>query len=156
MNRLPRGATAALLGLSLTLLGTGTAVAAPIHTPTPAPTQNDQVRLELPRPTGQSAVGRDTLHLVDKTRPDPWVPEAGARELMVSLYYPARPGHGRSAPYMTTGEARAFLEDRDLADAVPAETLSGTRTHARPGARPAQGSSRWSCCRPGSASTARP
>jgi dienelactone hydrolase len=60
---------------------------------------------------------------------------------MVSLYYPARPGHGRTAPYMTTGEARAFLEDRDLADAVPAETLSGTRTrtHARPGARPAQG-----------------
>jgi dienelactone hydrolase len=139
MNRLPRGATAALLGLSLTLLGTGTALAAPTHTPAPVTAQNDQVRLELPRPTGQSAVGRDTLHLVDKSRPDPWVPEAGARELMVSLYYPARPGHGRTAPYMTTGEARAFLEDRGLADTVPAETLSGTRTHARPGARPAQG-----------------
>ncbi|MEV1083837.1 alpha/beta hydrolase [Streptomyces sp. NPDC050211] len=139
MNRLPRGATAALLGLSLTLLGTGTALAAPAHTPAPVAAQSDEVRLELPRPTGQSAIGRDTLHLVDKTRPDPWVPEAGARELMVSLYYPARPGHGRTAPYMTTGEARAFLEDRDLAGTVPAETLSGTRTHARPGARPAQG-----------------
>ncbi|MEW2403295.1 alpha/beta hydrolase [Streptomyces sp. NPDC046862] len=143
MNRLPRGATAALLGLSLALLGAGTAHPAPAPESAPADVsvaaERDRVHLELPRPTGPLAVGRDTLHLVDAGRPDPWVPEAGARELMVSLYYPARSGHGRTAPYMTTDEARAFLVDRDLAEVVPAETLSGTRTHARPGATPARG-----------------
>ncbi|MEV3990558.1 alpha/beta hydrolase [Streptomyces sp. NPDC049837] len=137
MNRLPRGAAAALLGLSLALLGTGVAHAAP-DTVTAAETA--RVRLELPPPTGDFAVGRDTLHLVDTDRPDPWVPEAGPRELMVSMYYPARPGGGgRTARYMTTGEARAFIEDRKLTDAVRPETLSATRTNARPGAAPARG-----------------
>ncbi|MFJ9588266.1 alpha/beta hydrolase family protein [Streptomyces acidicola] len=139
MNRLPRGATAALLGLSLALLGTGTAHPVPAPADVSTAGESDRVRLELPRPTGPLAVGRDTLHLVDTDRPDPWVPEVGARELMVSLYYPARSGRGPTAPYMTTGEARAFLEGRDLAEVVPAETLSGTRTHARPGATPLRG-----------------
>ncbi|MEU7282696.1 alpha/beta hydrolase [Streptomyces sp. NPDC045431] len=143
MNRLPRGATAALIGLSLLALGAGTAQALPAPATPPhavaSPAVGERVRLELPRPTGPLAVGRDTLHLVDSGRPDPWIPEAGARELMVSLYYPARPGHGRTAPYMTTEEARAFLEDRKLTGTVSAETLAGTRTHARPGAAPARG-----------------
>ncbi|MPY56436.1 alpha/beta hydrolase family protein [Streptomyces spongiae] len=139
MNRLPRGATAALLGLSLAFLGSGTAHALPAPADAPMASDSDRVRLELPRPTGSLTVGRDTLHLVDTDRPDPWVPQAGARELMVSLYYPARSGRGRTAPYMTTDEARAFLEDRDLAGVVPAETLSGTRTHARVGATPVRG-----------------
>lgn len=139
MNRLPRGATAALLGLSLAFLGAGTAHPAPAPADVSIAGERDRVHLELPRPTGPLAVGRDTLHLVDTDRPDPWVPEAGARELMVSLYYPARSYHGATAPYMTTDEARAFLEDRDLAEAVPAETLSGTRTHAHPGAAPVRG-----------------
>ncbi|MFJ8585489.1 alpha/beta hydrolase family protein [Streptomyces sp. NPDC093595] len=164
MHRLPRGAAAALIGLSLALAGSGTAQALPAPAASatagtgdhvrlalagsgaaqasPASATagtGDHVRLALPRPTGPLAVGRDTLHLVDTGRPDPWVPEAGARELMVSLYYPARGARGRTAPYMTTDEARAFLEDRDLAGAVPAATLSGTRTHARPGAAPARG-----------------
>lgn len=140
MHRLPRGAAAALIGLSLALAGSGAAQASPAPAATSATAgTGDHVRLALPRPTGPLAVGRDTLHLVDSGRPDPWVPEAGARELMVSLYYPARGAHGRTAPYMTTEEARAFLEDRDLAGAVPAATLSGTRTHARPGAAPARG-----------------
>ncbi|MFD7435391.1 alpha/beta hydrolase family protein [Streptomyces sp. NPDC059861] len=134
MNRPPRGVAAALLGLSLALLGSGTTHAAPAP-----PGASEHVRLELPRPTGPLSVGRDTLHLVDTGRTDPWVAEAGARELMVSLYYPARAGHGRTAPYMTTEEARAFLESRDLAEVVPARTLAGTRTHARAGAPPVRG-----------------
>ncbi|MFF7856894.1 alpha/beta hydrolase family protein [Streptomyces sp. NPDC007904] len=140
MDHLPRGAAAALLGLSLALLGTGVAQAAP-----PAPTavssvaETARVRLELPPPTGTYAVGRDTLHLVDRSRPDPWVPEAGARELMVSTYYPARSGGGRTAPYMTTAEAQAFIDDRQLTGVVSARTLSGTRTNARPGAAPVRG-----------------
>lgn len=58
-------ATAALV-LGLTILAAPPAVARP-----------DIGRLTLPAPTGPYAVGRDTLHLVDHARPDPWVPEAG-------------------------------------------------------------------------------
>ncbi|MGW7054462.1 alpha/beta hydrolase family protein [Streptomyces sp. NPDC054887] len=138
MNHLPRGAAAALLGLSLAVLGTGVASAVPATPGAPA-AEDARVRLELPAPTGAFAVGRDTLHLVDKSRPDPWVPESGARELMVSVYYPARPGSGRTAPYMTRGEAQAFIDDRELTDEVSARTLSGTRTHARTAAAPVRG-----------------
>ncbi|MFI8100990.1 alpha/beta hydrolase [Streptomyces sp. NPDC086023] len=95
---------------------------------------------ELPRPTGRWAVGRSVLHLVDRSRPDPWVPAAGARELMVTVDYPAaRSGTGASAPYASTDEVRAMLEGYGLADAVPAAELAAMRTYARPDARPAPG-----------------
>ncbi|WP_240139671.1 alpha/beta hydrolase family protein [Streptomyces sp. MUM 178J] len=94
------------------------------------------VRTRLPRPAGPYAVGRDTLHLVDPSRPDPWVPEAGARELMVEMYYPARHGTGRPARYTTTEEARLLLEAYDMADAFPPETLGATAVHGRVAARP--------------------
>jgi len=55
------------------------------------------VRLSLPAPTGPYAVGRSTLALTDHDRVDPWVPEAGPRRLMVTLYYPAVGGTGRPA-----------------------------------------------------------
>ncbi|MET9442697.1 alpha/beta hydrolase [Streptomyces sp. NPDC006610] len=140
MDHLSRGAAAALLGLSLALLGTGVAQAAPsAPVPVPPDAGTVQVRPELPAPTGAYAVGRDTLHLVDESRPDPWAPEARARELMVSVHYPARAGGGRTAPYMTVAEAQAFIDDRDLTGLVTAGTLSGTRTHARPAAAPARG-----------------
>jgi dienelactone hydrolase len=117
---------AATLGLVLAVSSAGVAVAAP-------------VQLRLPNPTGPLAVGRTTLHLVDHTRQDPWVPEAGARELMISLYYPARPGRGDPAPYTSTEEARLLLQAQGLDGVVPAETFSATATSARLGARPAPG-----------------
>src|SRR5262245_36880848 len=101
---------AAALSLVLAASGTGVALAAP-------------VQLRLPSPTGPLAVGRTTLHLVDQARPDPWVPEAGARELMISLYYPARPGRGVPAPYISTDEARLLLRAQGLDGVVPAETF---------------------------------
>jgi hypothetical protein len=55
----------------------------------------------LPEPTGPSAVGTTSLWLTDTSRPDPWVAGVNARELMVSLWYPAVPSDGRRAPYMT-------------------------------------------------------
>ncbi|MGK5553799.1 alpha/beta hydrolase family protein [Actinomadura kijaniata] len=94
----------------------------------------------LPRPTGPSAVGRTTLHLVDKTRRDPWTPAAAARELMVSLYYPARPGTGGpAAPYMTIQEARLLLQRKAPKAAGAANTISRLATHARSDAEPASG-----------------
>ncbi|MFD2083477.1 alpha/beta hydrolase family protein [Actinopolymorpha cephalotaxi] len=94
--------------------------------------------LTLPRPTGPYGVGTDTLHLVDADRPDPWVPEAGPRELMVSMYYPARRGSGTPARYVTPGESELILASQGLTD-LPADTLSTVRTYARSGAAPRAG-----------------
>lgn len=73
------------------------------------------------------------------------MPSAGARELMVSMYYPAHAGSGDGAPapYMTTEEARLLLEKQKLGRTFPPEILSGTRTHARTTARPSPASTPW-------------
>ncbi len=95
---------------------------------------------ELPRPTGRWAVGRSVLHLVDRSRPDPWVADADGRELMVTLHYPAaRPGTDRSVPYASTDEVQAMLDGYGLSDAIPAAELGAMRTYSRADARPAPG-----------------
>ncbi|MFI6729153.1 alpha/beta hydrolase [Streptomyces atratus] len=135
-------ATAITLAVLLALPTTASAAPGPATRPdaTPAAHAVTGPSLEVPRPTGPYAAGRDTLHLTDRSRPDPWVPAAGARQLMVSVHYPARPGSGTTtAPYMTTDEARLMLASRGLEDVVPATTVSATLTHARLAARPAPG-----------------
>lgn len=104
----------------------------------PPPTESE---LALPRPSGPHAIGRDTLHLVDDERRDPWVPSAGARELMVSVFYPARQGAGNGdrAPYLTTEEAELLLKGQKLDQVYKAEQLTSVRTNARAAARPAGG-----------------
>ncbi len=99
----------------------------------PAPT------LTLPRPSGPYGVGTDTLHLVDPDRADPWVPESGPRELMVSMYYPARRGSGTPARYVTPRESELILTSQGVPD-VPADALSTVRTYARSGAAARSGS----------------
>ncbi|MER7499391.1 alpha/beta hydrolase [Nonomuraea pusilla] len=101
-----------------------------------SPARTDAASQELPVPTGSHPVGTVSLHLVDRSRPDPWVPTEKARELMVSLWYPAAKGGGTTAPYMTDEEAKALLEGQEITG-VPSEAVSGTRTHAVSGARPA-------------------
>ncbi|MFI9721900.1 alpha/beta hydrolase family protein [Streptomyces sp. NPDC052396] len=137
MTRLRRTATAtAVLALVLPLPIAGVASAAP--RPAPVASTSTATHLALPRPTGTHAVGREVLHLVDRNRQDPWVPSAGPRQLMVSMYYPARPHSGGPAPYMTTAEARALLTKVPQAT-LPPEVLSHTRTWARTNARPEHG-----------------
>ncbi|MFC5833375.1 alpha/beta hydrolase family protein [Nonomuraea insulae] len=133
MIRTRRNPAALLLALTLAL---------PISAATSSPaaassTGTSDVRFAIPRPTGQYEVGRDTLHLVDVDRRDPWVPTA-ARELMVSMYYPARTG-GSAAPYMTVDEARLLLKGQKLDTAFEAEQLAGVSTNAHLGARPIGG-----------------
>ncbi|MFF0163231.1 alpha/beta hydrolase family protein [Streptomyces sp. NPDC005263] len=140
MTRSRRLATAAtaVLALTLTLPLAGAASATTANST--ASTASVSASAQLPRPTGPYAVGRDSLHLVDADRPDPWVPAAGARQLMVSMYYPARRGTaGPTAPYMTTEEARLLLELRAPDVTVPPEVISGVRTWSHPGARPLGG-----------------
>ncbi|MEU0073160.1 alpha/beta hydrolase [Streptomyces sp. NPDC006332] len=159
MTRSRRLATAAtaVLALTLTLPIAGAASAATSNSsasvsastskssaPVSATASNSPVSAatsaRLPRPAGPYPVGRGTLHLVDADRPDPWVPEAGARQLMVSMYYPARRGTaGPTAPYMTTEEASFLLRLRAPDATVPPEVISGVRTWSHPDARPLGG-----------------
>uniref|UniRef100_A0AAU2V0G1 Alpha/beta hydrolase n=1 Tax=Streptomyces sp. NBC_00003 TaxID=2903608 RepID=A0AAU2V0G1_9ACTN len=143
MVKISRAATAVALALALAapLAAATTAQAAP-----PAPPATAMVtapvaaaqQLEIPRPTGQYAIGADTLHLVDHSRRDPWVPSRD-RELMVTLTYPAaRPGTGHPAPYTTAAEAPVLLKELGI-DPARAGEVAGTRTHAGLGARPARG-----------------
>lgn len=99
----------------------------------------DPVDLSLPAPTGPAAVGRTTLALTDHDRADPWVPAAGPRRLMVTLYYPAVRGTGTPAPYMELDEATALVDFAQLGPTFTADRLAGTRTWSRTHARPLPG-----------------
>ncbi|MFI8961592.1 alpha/beta hydrolase family protein [Streptomyces sp. NPDC053493] len=95
---------------------------------------------ELPAPTGKFGVGSSVLHLVDRSRKDPWVPEADGRELMVTVHYPAaRRVHGRPAPYATEEEARRLLEGVGVTDPASVRALAGMGTYSTTDARPAPG-----------------
>jgi dienelactone hydrolase len=93
----------------------------------------------LPEPTGPYPAGTASVWLTDTSRPDPWVPGVNARELMVSLWYPAVPSDGRRARYMTPAESELQLTSRGITG-IPPDTLSTVRTNAvsdaRPGGRP--------------------
>ncbi|GLX04714.1 alpha/beta hydrolase [Microbispora sp. NBRC 16548] len=104
------------------------AATAPSSAPTGAAT--------LPAPTGPHPVGATTLYLKDTSRPDPWVPEVRARELMTTLWYPAQAGEGRRASYMTAKESELTLKGKKVTG-VPYDVLSRTRTNALKDAKPA-------------------
>jgi hypothetical protein len=87
----------------------------------------------LPAPTGPYPVGTTSLWLTDASRRDPWAAETSARELMVSLWYPAVPTGGRRAQYMTPAESELQLTSRGITG-VPADALSTVRTNAAVGA----------------------
>lgn len=95
--------------------------------------------LALPAPTGPFAVGSVDLHLVDHARPDPWV--AGkARELMVTVRYPARSGGGPRVPYQTPGAAAVLAAEDARQLGIAAERVRYTfPTHARAGVPAAGG-----------------
>ena len=90
----------------------------------------------LPEPTGPFPVGTTSVWLTDVSRPDPWAAGAVARELMVSLWYPATPGGGRRARYMTPAESELQLTSRGITG-VPPDALSTVRTNAAADATPA-------------------
>jgi len=113
-----------MMGGMGTSADTGDAPLAPGHT------------LCLPEPTGPCPVGTTSLYLKDTSRPDPWAGGVTARELMVSLWYPATPSDGRTARYMTPAESELQLTSRGITG-VPPDALSTTRTNAAVDAIPA-------------------
>ena len=90
----------------------------------------------LPEPTGPCPAGTTSLWLKDVSRPDPWAAGVNARELMVSLWYPATPAGGRRARYMTPAESGLQLASRGITG-VPQNALSTVRTNAVSDATPA-------------------
>ncbi|MET8808007.1 Tat pathway signal protein [Streptomyces sp. NPDC004546] len=96
----------------LTLTAALPAAAATRDSPAPAAPGPSSARpLSLPAPGGRFRVGEVDLHLVDRSRPDPWHSGQGLRELMVSVYYPATHTAGRpAAPYMLPAAAAHFDE----------------------------------------------
>lgn len=130
MRRLIELAALLLVGAA----GTGGATAAGADPTHPGPA--------LPPPTGPRAVGVTSMHVTDPARPDPWVPTAGARELMVSVWYPAAGHDGRPGRYLSPAESAAILRGVGITD-VPGDALSGTRTHARVDATPAGRPRSW-------------
>jgi dienelactone hydrolase len=94
----------------------------------------DEAPPRLPEPGGDHPIGMVTLHLEDRDRVDPWMPDEH-RELMVSVWYPARKPSGTPSTYMTAAESRMYLEAADIP--VPPDLLNTVVTHSTVGAKPA-------------------
>ncbi|MGP3963142.1 alpha/beta hydrolase family protein [Nonomuraea sp. 3N208] len=153
LRRIRRGATAvaALLAFvaATSCASASTANSAVSDTPSrnPSPGSSSSVLPDpsptpigtpyLPKPTGSQPAGTTTsLYLKDTSRADPWVPSVKARELMVSLWYPAKSRTGKRAPYMTPKESELTLKDGEITN-LPFDLLSKTRTNAISDAKPA-------------------
>ncbi|RCG26856.1 lipase [Sphaerisporangium album] len=88
-------------------------------------------KLVLPKPGGPHQIGTVALHLVDDSRIEPWLTTGQKRELMISLWYPARKaGHHPLAPWMPKAAADRYLRD---AGVPPGKLLLGD-THGHEGA----------------------
>ncbi len=138
-NPVLRGGTLAVAGL-LAFAGSASLAAAPPAAASATAVTPSSVASSgtpfLPEPTGSRPVGTESLYLKDTSRPDPWVPEVKARELMVSLWYPATSPGRRRAPYMTAKESELLLKEAQLTG-VPLDVLSRTRTNAFTDVKPA-------------------
>jgi len=92
-----------------------------------APVIPGPAQLTLPAPTGPYPVGTVSLHLVDGSRPDPVAGPGHYRELMASVWYPARDvGRYPRARWMPAAALRALLTSaRFEADAATAPLTAG-------------------------------
>lgn len=132
------GALTAALGLVLTAPVAADASAAPGDRPRPAVARavpgsgsSTPGRLTLPAPTGPDRIGTVSLHLVDPTRTDPWLPSHPPREIMVQLWYPAAAAAGYPpAPWLSPGAVPHF--ERSVG--APPGVLTWPTTHGRRGA----------------------
>jgi predicted dienelactone hydrolase len=88
-------------------------------------------RITLPPPTGPHSVGTVSLHLVDRSRPDPVAGPGHHRELMISVWYPATRDARRCpvAPWLAAAPMRALL----AANGFAADAAAAPRTAAHEG-----------------------
>ncbi|MFF7725210.1 alpha/beta hydrolase [Streptomyces sp. NPDC008001] len=134
--------TSALAATAGVLLAGGTGGRAAARTPG----TGDGLTLRLPAPTGPYRTGITTLYLADRSRRDPLEPSIPVREVMITVFYPARSVRGcPRAPQMTAGAAADFgANGRRTHPQLPASGVdwAATMTHAHTGA-PAQAARRW-------------
>jgi platelet-activating factor acetylhydrolase isoform II len=93
-------------------LGAGAAVLGLAAAGCAAPPQRagPRLRLRLRPPAGPYPIGTVSLHLVDRSRRDPWLSASRPRELMVSIWYPALDdSRYRRAPWTPPAAGRLFL-----------------------------------------------
>ncbi|MFJ9414544.1 alpha/beta hydrolase [Streptomyces sp. NPDC101227] len=144
------GAAAAALGAGMLLDGCGTAGAnsAKGHGAGAAQDRRARARvgagdggagltLRLPAPTGPHPVGAATLYLVDRSRRDPWEPAIAVREVMITVFYPARAVRGYPLAPQMAGDAVELFQAIDVrVHHLPAEGVdwAATRTHSHSGA----------------------
>lgn len=91
------------------------------------------VTFTLPPPTGPYRLGTFDMHLIDHDRNDPWAAGDAPRELMVSVWYPARhePGAKRT-PYMPEGVASFYDQaSAELGVRTGDVDFLGAKTHAQ-------------------------
>ncbi|WP_256725623.1 alpha/beta hydrolase [Streptomyces sp. IMTB 2501] len=132
----------ALLGSATLLLGAGGPAQAGSRAAAAAPARNDAV-LRLPAPTGRHPVGCQSVYLVDTSRPDPLTPEFPVRELMLTVFYPARDVTGLArAPQLPPRAAGLFGRIAPLGPLhLPAAGVDwrATLSHSFVGATPRPG-----------------
>ncbi|MFF3670960.1 alpha/beta hydrolase family protein [Microtetraspora malaysiensis] len=88
-------------------------------------------QLTLPAPTGPSPLGTVSLHLVDRSRKDPFAGAGHDRELMISLTYPARKVAAYPvAPWLPPKAAAQYLRQEGL----PPGAVLLPQTHGHEGA----------------------
>lgn len=131
----------AALALAALVTGTGTGFAATTTATAAATAPTRSFQGALPAPTGPYAAGEDVIHLTDESRPDPWVPSSGPRQLTVTMLYPAVPGTGTPAPYMTLAEAAGHIQQARIpaSSGITPQNVAAVTTHAFDGARPQHG-----------------
>jgi predicted dienelactone hydrolase len=105
----------------------------------PAAAATTPLQLTLPAPTGPHQIGTVSLHLVQAGRPDPWVP-GRTRELMVSLWYPARDADRYpTAPYMEAGAWASLRHNQGIPSSVVVPQTAGHKgapVDSQPGGLP--------------------
>ncbi|MGW7067236.1 alpha/beta hydrolase family protein [Streptomyces sp. NPDC054855] len=88
-------------------------------------------RLVLPGPRGPYPVGTIPLHLVDRSRPDDIAGPGHFRELMATVWYPARDARRYPvAPWMPDGAFQAFIADAGYSDLASLGPLTAGRVGA--------------------------
>ncbi|HEY1176304.1 MAG TPA: hypothetical protein VGF17_09110, partial [Phytomonospora sp.] len=107
----------------LTAAGTA-ALTAPFPLPgAAAAAEGEAVVPVLPAPTGPYPVGRTELHLVDRSRPDPWRETQPYREIMISVWYPARDVGGHDRAHLFPPRTAAYMASASLFPGVPAGAI---------------------------------
>jgi hypothetical protein len=105
------------------------------------------VRLQLPAPAGRYQVGTVALHLIDRSRPNPWAASPPYRELMVSVFYPTRDAARYPvAPQMWPAAAAHFggTVAKLFYDVPPGKVdWAATLSHAHTGAPVLRGLTPW-------------